>query len=1287
MRWLSRGLCNMAVALCGLLSLTAAAAPASHTVRGSQAYEAKLPAELPTASDMCALIPCADVFPGATGFSERKGQPPYVEAYGGADGKELLGYVMLSTDITDTPAYSGKPVVTLIGMDTTGKYVGVKVLKHSEPILLLGIPESALLKFNDQYLGRSVKDNIEVGQSRPEDGVIGVDAIAGATVTVVAQNQVIMTSGSAVARQVGIIEPVVRKPVNYVEPKSDAPLPNWEALVRQGAVQRLTVQPEQVGLQKTGSPFIDLWFGSLNSPIVGPAILGQNTWQHLMNDLKEGENAIFIIRTGGNESFKGSGFVRGGIYDRVQIFQDGDTFTFRDLDAKNLYGLGVKDAPRFSESAIFIIRSKAFSAAYPWKLSFLANKLDRETGQKTFLAFDREYWLPDAYLVGGRPEVVRPDPAWLKIWKARPTQITVFALLLVALGVVYALREKLTRRSTHKNTWPVNAFKYSFWVIFITWVGFGLLAQPSVTQILTWFHSILFKWEWTLFLSDPFIFLFWVFIAITVIVFGRGLFCGWACPFGSLQELLHVIGEKIGLKKYQFLLPVKWHDRLKWVKYAVFFVLLAVSLFSMVEAEKLAEVEPFKTTFLVGITNRSWPYGAFVLLILALAVFMERPYCKYICPLGAALAMPSTFRWFGLKRKPDCNTCKACAKACGSLAINANGQIDHRECMHCLDCMILYTDQTSCPPLAKERKLRSRNGDPLTPIGKDGYFIPIIPETPTPAQLPVTGVDPRLPTAPVFPAFAQQRGVRRFVGELIDHLWPFSRASWQASHMLVAAGAALAITATFLWILAAQDSVTPLAMIGTWFGWSVLEVFVRLSGKRYVKDGPWWGSVYRRANIMDMLSYVSFKNLLIGAALFWALAPNDLLAAPVQAVVHTVRPGETIQAAIDRAAAGDTIRIERGLYRENLRIEKTLTLQGVHRPTISGGQKGDTIRVTAPDVVLDGLNVRDSGDSLRAQNAGIYIQPGAHRAIVRNSTLSYNLFGLWIEKAHDVQVLNNVITGKRDYDSARRGNGVQLYNTKGARIIENHISFVRDALYVDVSHHAVFQRNLLHHSRYGTHYMNSYYNLWEDNDTWSNRGGLALMEVRDQVIRNNRAWNNADHGIMLRTLQDATVDNNWVMGNGRGLFIYDTEYTKLRGNIVADNRTGVHMSGSINNELDGNDFIENHLQVKYAGTRDQPWGGPRGNFWSNYRGWDRDDDGRGDIPYEANDMVDRLSWRYPTVRMLLASPAIQALRMVGQQFPILRVPSIVEKQPRMLPQSADWATWRKRLKEAPNDVR
>lgn len=401
------------------------------------------------------------------------------------------------------------------------------------------------------------------------------------------------------------------------------------------------------------------------------------------------------------------------------------------------------------------------------------------------------------------------------------------------------------------------------------------------------------------------------------------------------------------------------------------------------------------------------------------------------------------------------------------------------------------------------------------------------------------------------------------------------------------------------------------------------------------------------------------------------------IAGACQAATLTVRPGDDLAAAVRAAQPGDTVQVQRGQYRANLLIDKPLTLRGLDRPTLSGGNQGDTIRVTAPDVVIEGLIVRDSGDDLKAQNAGIYLYPGAHRAVVRHCDLTYNLFGLWIEKADDVRIEHNVITGKREYASPQRGNGVQLYNTKGAQILNNDISFVRDALYVDVSHHAVFKGNRLHHSRYGTHYMNSYYNLWEDNDTYYNRGGLALMEVRDQVVRGNRAWGNSDHGIMLRTLQDSVIENNVVAGNNRGFFIYDVEYIKLNDNLIVDNTVGVHLSaGSKNNEVEGNDLIGNREQVRYVGARDERWGTQRGNHWSNYLGWDREGDGMGDVPYEANDMVDRLTWRHPSVKLLLASPAVQALRLVGRQFPILRAPSVVDPHPRMQPGHKDWSEWR-----------
>ena len=830
----------------------------------NDAYEAELPHELATSARFCDYVPCSEVIPGADSFSERRGQPPFVEAYQGPD-KKLIGYVMLSTDIVDIPAYSGKPVVTLIGMDTTGRFTGVKILKHSEPILLLGIPESALIKFNQQYLGKFVGDQIEIGKSRPEDNIIGLDAISGATVTVVAQNQVMMVSGGEVAKQVGILKPEVRPQARFTQPGATL---SWEQLVAEGSVRRLLVEPHDVGLGNTGQPYVDLWFGYLNEPTIGRSILGTEGHQRLMAGLKPGEHAIFIIRTAGLESFKGSGFVRGGIYDRIQVRQERDTYTFRDLDYLNLYGVNAAGAPRYTESAIFIIHGKeSFSAAYPWQLVMLTNKLDKATGGRVFANFASEYWLPARYLDGGRPTIVRPDPPWLKIWKARAWEIAAFTLLLLAVAAVYAKRDALTARSTRNNKWPVNAFKYSFWLISIGFVGFYAMAQPSITQVLTWFHALLFQWKWELFLSDPFIFIFWIFIIVTLFIWGRGLFCGWMCPFGSLSELLFKIGSVVGLKRFQTQLPQRWHDRLKWLKYAIFLGLLGISFYSMSLAEQLAEVEPFKTTFLVGLFNRAWPYTLFAASLLGLSLFIERPFCKYLCPLGAGLAMPTTFRWFGLRRKAECSTCKACAVGCGSLAIDSEGRIDQRECMLCLDCMVLYHDDHACPPLAQERKRREKVGEALTKVGYNGYFIPI---ASTPARKPGP-TDLSLPTPAVSTRYAALPGLRRWLHEAWDHLWPWSREGFSRQALVQGIGLLLAVLATSIWVLAGLGRMEAIAIIAWWFAWSTAEIALRLGAKPYVKEGPWWGQIYRKAGMMDMLCYVTFKNLLIGALLFLML--------------------------------------------------------------------------------------------------------------------------------------------------------------------------------------------------------------------------------------------------------------------------------------------------------------------------------------------------------------------------------------------------------------------------------
>jgi NosR/NirI family nitrous oxide reductase transcriptional regulator len=711
-------------------------APATH----ASIYDSELSEQVLHGPDLCAEAPCRDVMPSASTFSKRKGQPSYVEAYAEVKGgqaddrnpstnnhegqdphRRLVGYVFLSTDVVDIPAYSGKPVITLIGMDTSGVITGVRVLKHSEPILLAGIPESALLKFIGQYIGKAGDAKLEIGHSQSDNKAIGLDAISGATVTAIAENQVISRSAYEIGRQVGIFKSAPRPAAHFTKLKE--PL-NWVALIKEGSVRQLLVSASDVGAGDRDQPYMNLYFGYLNAPSVGTSLLGEHGYQRLMQDLKPDEHAIFVIANG-QVSFKGSGFVRGGIYDRIQVRQDPVTFTFRDTDYQNLYHLQPDDTPGYRESGIFIVRSANFNPAWPWQLTFLANKHDAQTGSKTFAHFDQEYWLPARYLEGGRPKVEKQQAAWKALWKGRKLEIALFGLMLAFTALMYSQRDKLVRASNRKHKPWISRPRNMLWIASVGFLGFYLKAQPSITQVMTWVHSLLHQWKWELFLSDPFIFIFWWFIILTVLIWGRGLFCGWLCPFGSLQQLALNIGKLVGLKRFQRLLPKPLHDKLKWIKYGVFLALLGVSLYSMETAEHLAEIEPFKTTFLVGVWNRTWPFWLFIGAIVGASFFTERPYCKYICPLGAGLAIPGKFRLFGLKRKSECQTCHACAAGCGSHAIDSKGNIDQTECMLCLDCMVMYYDDHACPPLVKERKSRERQDLPLTPINAKGYFIPL----------------------------------------------------------------------------------------------------------------------------------------------------------------------------------------------------------------------------------------------------------------------------------------------------------------------------------------------------------------------------------------------------------------------------------------------------------------------------------------------------------------------------------------------------------------------------------
>lgn len=164
-----------------------------------------------------------------------------------------------------------------------------------------------------------------------------------------------------------------------------------------------------------------------------------------------------------------------------------------------------------------------------------------------------------------------------------------------------------------------------------------------------------------------------------------------------MSELLHKIGSALKLPRFE--LPDRIHNRLKYVKYFILVILIAGYLIDPIMGEKMAEIEPFKTTFFVNPLLRAWPFLVWWAFLAILSIFTWRPFCGYLCPLGAAFALGSSVRLSPPQRINFCSKCSICRKGCEPRAIRKDGSIDPRECLNCMECESNYRDAKTCPPL------------------------------------------------------------------------------------------------------------------------------------------------------------------------------------------------------------------------------------------------------------------------------------------------------------------------------------------------------------------------------------------------------------------------------------------------------------------------------------------------------------------------------------------------------------------------------------------------------------
>lgn len=667
-----------------------------------------------------------EMFPGADRLGPVEGNPPAASVF--ASGRPV-GYVFLNSDIVNSAGYSGKPIDIVIALSLDGRIAGAKLVEHHEPIVLVGIAPSKIESFIHGYVGRNFADT-------PSGNHAGapVDVVSGATVSAMVIGDSITRSSIVVARTRRIGRAGQGGAQANGEParKVDATrsvVESWSALLADGSVRHLRLSiadvnrafersgnHEAIEHPETGDPndtFIDLYAAVVSVPSIGRSLLGETGWDQLRSQLGANQQAV-LIGAEGIYSFKGSGYVRGGIFDRIEIIQGEDSIRFHDRDQQRIQDLAASGAPRLNEVSLFTIpEGTTFNPAEPWRLQLLVQRIIGAR-DKAFLTFDLNYELPGKYLAAAIPAASAPqaqlaqesellaEPVWQRLWRTKLPQIIVLLVSLMILAGVFFFQDWLVRR-------PVlyDRFRLGYLAFTLVWLGWYAKAQLSVVNVLTFVNALRTDFHWEYFLMEPLIFILWTVTATSILFWNRGAFCGWLCPFGALQELLNRGARAVGLRQIQ--VPFGLHQRLWVLKYVIFLALLGVSFYELAMAERMAEVEPFKTAIVLYFM-RGWPFVAFAAVLLGASLFIERFFCRYLCPLGAALAIPARLRMFDwLRRYRECgNPCQRCANDCPVQAIHPEGHINPNECIQCLHCQMLYHHDRKCPVMIQKRLKRER---------------------------------------------------------------------------------------------------------------------------------------------------------------------------------------------------------------------------------------------------------------------------------------------------------------------------------------------------------------------------------------------------------------------------------------------------------------------------------------------------------------------------------------------------------------------------------------------------
>jgi nitrous oxidase accessory protein len=376
-----------------------------------------------------------------------------------------------------------------------------------------------------------------------------------------------------------------------------------------------------------------------------------------------------------------------------------------------------------------------------------------------------------------------------------------------------------------------------------------------------------------------------------------------------------------------------------------------------------------------------------------------------------------------------------------------------------------------------------------------------------------------------------------------------------------------------------------------------------------------------------------------------------------------------LQSAIAAAQPGDTLQVLAGIYEGSFILDRPLHLQGVGKPVLRGLGKGSVLTVLADGCTISGFVIEHSGWDLMSEDSGILLK--SNRNIVANNELRDVLYGIYLYHSMGNTLRGNVIHGRKELEAGQRGGGLHLWNSADNLIEGNVIEKARDGMYIQNSPRNTIRRNRVSHLRYGLHFMSSDFNRFEENLFSYNVAGAAIMyskgiEFRRNAFVHNRGF--SSFGILFQDCDQCLAEDNLVADNATGMFAEALRNSVFRNNVIAENDVALQIYGSSSKlSFSGNRFVENLSPLRLIGKRTNAlWEvDGRGNFWSDYDGYDFNGDNIGDLPHRIQNVFEYLEGNYPRLRIYLNSPAAEALGAAERAFPVIRSSSEADPRPIM----------------------